>query len=117
MWLPGVALCALLVAFEEVGVLLGAVGALEDCSLKDAARRRVLGTALLSSKAEQAVAQVATAKRHWTAPLNVLMRPRVHSPDDMGVLRFLIYIYIVPTADLGFSHLLCNSGTSKMGMK
>lgn len=117
MWLPGVALCALLVAFEEVGVLLGAVGALEDCSLKDAARRRVLGTALLSSKAEQAVAQVATAKRHWTAPLNVLMRPHVHSPDDMGVFCIFLYIYIVPTADLGFSHLLCNSGTSKMGMK
>ena len=90
MWLPGVALCALLVAFEEVGVLLSAVGALENCSLKDTAQHRVSGNVLLSSKAEQAVAQVAMAKCHRMASLNVLMHPRVHGPDNVGV--FCIFL-------------------------
>lgn len=88
MWLPEVALRALLVAFEEVGVLLGAVGALEKRSLKDTAQQGVSGNVLLGSKAEQA--QVATAKCCRMASLNVLVHPRVHSPDDMGA--FCIFL-------------------------
>lgn len=90
VWLPRVALCVLLVAFEEVGVLLGAVGALENCLLKDTAQHGVSGNVLLSSKAEQAVAQVASAKCRRMASLNVLMHPCVHSRDNMGV--FCIFL-------------------------
>ena len=90
MWLPKVVLRTLLVAFEEVGVLLSAIGALEKCSLKDTAQRGVSGNVLLSGKAEQAVAQVATAECRRMASLDVLMHPCVHAPDDVNV--FCIFL-------------------------
>lgn len=73
--------------------VLGAVGALEKRSLKDTALHGVLGNVLLSSKAEQAVAQVVTAKCHRMASLNVLMHPHVHGPDDVGV--FCIFLQLL----------------------
>lgn len=90
VWLPGVALRTLLIAFEEVGVLLGAAGALEKRSPKDTAQHGVLGKVLLSSKAERAVAQVATAKCYRMVPLNVPMHPCAHGPDVTGT--FCIFL-------------------------
>lgn len=109
-WLPRVALCALLVAFEEVGVLLGAVGALENHPLKDTAQHRVSGNVLLHTKQSRL-----WLRGHSQTPQDSIPgcpdAPLWHGPDGLGVFCIFPLLPVVPRAALRFN------STSKMGMK